>query len=265
MVLDYSKFNNIVDSDDEEEEERRKEQEQRKAAAAIERSKQGAASSSQSKVKVDKPHDAKGSAWNMNSWHYEEQDLGKWGKRRLQELLKNRHECFFEHDGLELEFEFDLSPGKVEGDCWTHIRKGKKVVGFDYELSLRYSGALRSDSNKWLATGRVEYEFTVDDDDPSVQFTSDQSFPFHNKIKAAVLEHITARLQVFVSELRVRGGGSGQGFASGSTESRVQVGQYQKYDSGPDGVANLQKVARDRAEEGKESKAKHLHCPVPTH
>ena len=149
MVLDYSKFNNIVDSDDEEEEQQRREQEERRAAAEAARKKQQQASksnqpsSTQPKVEVSKPQEAKGSAWNMNSWHYEEQNLSKWGKQRLQSLLKHHHECFLEHEGLELEFNFDLSQRKVEGDCWTHIRKGKKVDGKNYD-NLSYTFSLAS-------------------------------------------------------------------------------------------------------------------------
>lgn len=38
-------------------------------------------------VSAGQPVSAAGSAWNMNSWHYEEKNWSKWGKERLNALI----------------------------------------------------------------------------------------------------------------------------------------------------------------------------------
>ena len=71
---------------------------------------------------------AAGSLWNKNSWHWEEKDYNKWTKQRLIEIIS----------GIELSYGDkpvilkDINP---TGFASISVRKGKKIVSYEFELS----------------------------------------------------------------------------------------------------------------------------------
>ena len=82
MPIDYSKWDDIdSDSDDE--------TVPKPASVAQKNHSDATAAAPASSEEFDKKskQDATGSAWNMNSWHFEETKLDEWGRARLKELL----------------------------------------------------------------------------------------------------------------------------------------------------------------------------------
>ena len=85
-------------------------------------------------------------------------------------------------------------------------------------------------SNRWDLEGKVYYEVCVDDDEPEFRAEFKQRYPFQKQMEKALCSFVTEKFKVFVSELSAKGNTQAkEGFAA-KTESRVQVGQYQKYE-----------------------------------
>eukprot|EP00213_Chloropicon_mariensis_P004209 CAMPEP_0197474294 /NCGR_PEP_ID=MMETSP1309-20131121/5772_1 /TAXON_ID=464262 /ORGANISM="Genus nov. species nov., Strain RCC998" /LENGTH=265 /DNA_ID=CAMNT_0043013891 /DNA_START=41 /DNA_END=838 /DNA_ORIENTATION=+ len=220
---------------------------------------------------------AYGSSWNANSYHFEEKDYSTWGKKRLNELLdkletrKLPGSLPFTHREQEFTLDLKLEVKKLEGDAWCNIRKGKKLTCFNYELDLAFKGhVVGGTSNKWDLEGKMFYEVAVDDDEPEARFEFTQRYPFQKELEKTIRELVTGKFGVFVKELSDKGFSSHTDFAA-KVETRVQVGQYQKYDVGPDGVAALQETAKkysdkmnDETKQG-DKPSKHLHCEKMTH
>ena len=113
----------------------------------------------------------------------------------------------------------------------------------------------------------------------NISFTMHQDVPFKKLIQRSFVALIAKKCKKFVAELGEKGGGQGwtapdKGDTKGAA---VQVGQYQKYTQGPDGVAALQQKARQVSEkeaaEGGDDKdgvkkrnhQKRLHTTAETH
>ena len=115
----------------------------------------------------------------------------------------------------------------------------------------------------------------MDDDDPDVEFSCSERFPFHKKLQALVAGCVARQCATFVTDLTQKAAekkppAAEKGLAAGAAPA-VQVGQYRKYTAGPDGVANLQAAARqyssvqggpDAEEKGGQ---KHIHTDKATH
>jgi len=222
-----------------------------------------------------KKQDAFGSQWNANSYHYEERDYSSWGKKRLGELLDKvdtaKESLTVKHGAQEFSLDLKTDLKKTDGDAWVNIRKGKKMTCFNYELELAYKGhVVGGTDNKWDLEGKLYYELAVDDD-PETRFEHKQRYPFQSQIEKALVTFVNDKFKTFVAELSSKGNTQAkQGFAA-KIETRVQVGQYQKYEQGPDGVAALQETAKKYSEQQKsvtkqmETTSKHLHCEHHTH
>ena len=267
MPIDYSKWDDIdSDSDDE--------TPPKPAPAAQKKGTSDAtAAAPASSVEFDKKskQEATGSAWNMNSWHFEETKLDEWGRARLKELLHRAPVSeYIELDGLELDLDAKIVCREVKGDCWVHVRKGKKVWGHDFDCAIDWAGSIRGGSGLQIH-GFAEWNWAVDDEEIEIPVHMAQEVPFKRAVCAAVKKVIVSRCETFAKELAAkepakREGGEGGGLKEGN----VQVGQYKKYEAGPDGVAALQERARqmslEKGEEGATGKEqKRLHSQVPTH
>eukprot|EP00802_Teleaulax_amphioxeia_P021286 Tamp_21632.p1 GENE.Tamp_21632~~Tamp_21632.p1 ORF type:complete len:208 (-),score=41.99 Tamp_21632:510-1088(-) len=114
MPIDYSKWNNLDDSDDEEEAVKPKPAAAKKAVEA--------GKSTVTQVKLEKPKEAQGSAWNANNYHFEEQRLDAWGRDRLKKLLKEKANLEIAHQGQTFPFAFEFGVDKLEGlHAHTHV------------------------------------------------------------------------------------------------------------------------------------------------
>mmetsp|Transcript_11527 Transcript_11527/g.22022 ORF Transcript_11527/g.22022 Transcript_11527/m.22022 type:complete len:298 (+) Transcript_11527:134-1027(+) len=198
----------------------------------------------ESAPKAEKPTEAQGSAWNLNSWHFEEQDFTAWGEARLKQLLSQvpLAKISVEMDDLPASLSCVLDLKKLTGSAWTHIRKGKKIIGYDYEITMSWKGDIdQCGMLVTTASGEAKYELTVDDDEPTFEVSCSESYPWFSVLKADILRCLNGRCQLFVKELQAKGGGKGW---TPEVEGNVQVGQYSHYE-GVDGTAQSVSAAKE--------------------
>ena len=75
---------------------------------------------------------AVGSVWNKNSWHWEEKDYNKVAAEKLLEALGSIE--LMSSTGEKVEFS-EISP---KGFASISVRKGKKVVVFEYSIAMHF-------------------------------------------------------------------------------------------------------------------------------
>lgn len=112
--------------------------------------------------KVEKVQ-GQGSVWNTNSYFWEEKSVGKWAEARFKEVVGSfRHEF---PGGV-----FTISEvSKIEGEASVSIRKGKKIVSYDYNCKLLWELVLKDGEGKEVGKMKGEYEMPevssdIDDD-----------------------------------------------------------------------------------------------------
>lgn len=82
--------------------------------------------------------------------------------------------------------------------AWTHIRKGKKATGYNYEMALTWVGIVSGRDMSEQVHGSLDYELTVDDDEPDTVFKCAQNhIPFVPQVKTCLLRYVL--LPLFVS------------------------------------------------------------------
>jgi len=148
------------------------------------------------------------SKWNVNNWHWENKDWSSWAKDRLTELLTAVSVKVAGGAGTITVSEVS----KVEGDAYTNIRKGKKMVGFDIKISLSWKGVLRDGDGTDICTaqGTAKVPNLCEDEDVysvgSVTHEVQSGDSHADKLVAAFkkegVEAIQAQLRAFVDELK---------------------------------------------------------------
>ena len=265
MPIDYSKWDDIdSDSDDE--------TVPKPASVAQKNRSDATAAAPASSEEFDKKskQDATGSAWNMNSWHFEETKLDEWGRARLKELLHRAPVSqYLKSTGSSSISMQDCRAGD-QGGLLGSRQEGQEGVGHDFDCAIDWAGSIRGGSGLQIH-GFAEWNWAVDDDEVEVIVRMAQEVPFKPAVCAAVKKVIVARCEKFAKELAAMEPAKGEGEEGGGLkEGNVQVGQYQKYEAGPDGVAALQERARQmNLEKGEEvtsgKEQKRLHSQVPTY
>ena len=71
-----------------------------------------------------------GSVWNTNSYHWEEKSVAKWSEDTLRATLAQ-----FTHTMNDATFSVGEIT-KLSGESSVSIRKGKKIISFDYSIAL---------------------------------------------------------------------------------------------------------------------------------
>mmetsp|Transcript_6272 Transcript_6272/g.15205 ORF Transcript_6272/g.15205 Transcript_6272/m.15205 type:complete len:281 (+) Transcript_6272:103-945(+) len=200
MPVDYSKWDNLDLSDDSDEEEKR-----RKAAPKkrVDASKPGGAEEVVHKPSA--PKDANGAAWNASNYHWEEKQLDTWASQRLGQLFHAANKGVAEivlENGPTLDLTFNFSVDTMEADAWSHIRKGKAVVGYNVELELSVVGKIRTAAREERIEGKLRADVMVDDE-PNVDLSlsAGGTLPFSAQIRKALLGEFNARCSSFVTEL----------------------------------------------------------------
>jgi activator of HSP90 ATPase len=73
-----------------------------------------------------------GSVWNTNSYHWEEKSVNKWAEEKLRAVLSG-----FKYKWQDAEM--SISEIKdFKGESSVSIRKGKKLVAYDYRFTLAW-------------------------------------------------------------------------------------------------------------------------------
>lgn len=81
-----------------------------------------------------------GSVWNTNSYHWEEKSIGKWADDTLKQVVS--HFTYKFNDATLKVVEIK----EFKGSASMSVRKGKKLVQFDYNLEMKWEVTL-SDKN----------------------------------------------------------------------------------------------------------------------
>ena len=110
-------------------------------------------------------------------------------------------------EGLDLEFALRIYARKVEGEAsGSHVRRGKLVTGYNFELSLSWTGRVNG-GNSLDVHGTCSHERTVDDDEPEVERECAQAgrLPFWKQMRGHVVGLVSRQCALFVKELKARG------------------------------------------------------------
>ena len=67
-----------------------------------------------------------GSVWNQNSYHWEEKAVNQWAEDHLKKILTT-----YRHQWQEAHFHISELK-EFKGEASVSIRKGKKIVAYDY-------------------------------------------------------------------------------------------------------------------------------------
>ena len=140
-----------------------------------------------------------GSVWNPNSYFWEEKNLNKWSQEKIQEFLGS-----FVHTvpGGSLK----VTQCDITGDSSASIRKGKKIIVFDYEIDLKWKIDLKWDDNEAVVTGHFklpEVSNAVYDDEEEVVIhieysTGEESRDkIHDHLRGPVLDAIRKNLEKY--------------------------------------------------------------------
>ena len=73
-----------------------------------------------------------GSVWNTNSYHWEEKSVAKWAEDTLRSLISG-----FTHTWNDAHLKVKEIKS-FKGESSVSIRKGKKIVAYDYAISLSW-------------------------------------------------------------------------------------------------------------------------------
>ena len=107
--------------------------------------------------------EGQGSVWNTGSYFWEEKSVAKWSEQRIKEILGGFK---FEFPGGELRVS---SVEDLKGEASVSIRKGKKIVAYDYNFKLKWECSFRDGEGKEVASMKGQYELPevsndIDDD-----------------------------------------------------------------------------------------------------
>ena len=95
---------------------------------------------------------AQGSVWNTGSYFWEEKSVVKWAEERIKEVLGGFNYPF---PGGELTV---TAVDKLKGEASVSIRKGKKIVAYDYNALLKWQCTLRDGEGAEVASIKGTYE-----------------------------------------------------------------------------------------------------------
>eukprot|EP00288_Rhodomonas_lens_P016244 CAMPEP_0177699206 /NCGR_PEP_ID=MMETSP0484_2-20121128/5461_1 /TAXON_ID=354590 /ORGANISM="Rhodomonas lens, Strain RHODO" /LENGTH=246 /DNA_ID=CAMNT_0019210371 /DNA_START=65 /DNA_END=805 /DNA_ORIENTATION=+ len=196
MPVDYSKWDKLDCSDDSDDEKQKKPTVVKTTPAAPAPA-----------PKIAPPQKAAGSAWNSSNYHWEEQKLDVWGKQRLKDIFsKDKVSHRLDFNGAEIEITFSLDAFSVEGDVWTHIRKGNSVVGYNLELGISVKGKAKTSGGREEPLGMdVRGDLMVDDEiDWQIEWSAGGDLPFSKDVKNVVMARINELIASFLKDLEAK-------------------------------------------------------------
>ena len=155
-------------------------------------------------VVTDTKQKGTGSAWNANSYFWEEKNYNKWSKDKIQEYIGK-----FKHTvpGGSLE----VTDCDIEGEASISIRKGKKICSFDFEITLKWAVTLGSGDEKTKVTGTFklpEVSTAVYDDEEDLQINIEYKTGLENRekindtIRGEIVTALRKNVEKYVTEFK---------------------------------------------------------------
>ena len=92
-----------------------------------------------------------GSVWNTNSYHWEEKSVANWSNDTLRSVISS-----FKHTMNDSTLSIQEIT-KMEGEASVSIRKGKKIVSFDYAIDLKWQVVLADSDGNQIAKIEGKY------------------------------------------------------------------------------------------------------------
>jgi activator of HSP90 ATPase len=90
--------------------------------------------------------------WNTNSYFWEEKGVAKWAEERMKGILSGFRHTFA---GGEL---FITEVKSFGGESSVSIRKGKKIVSYDYNSKLKWECNFKDGDGNIVGTIKGEYD-----------------------------------------------------------------------------------------------------------
>ena len=95
-----------------------------------------------------------GSVWNNNSYHWEEKSVNKWAEETLKKTLSL---FYYKQDRCTLTIK---EVKELKGESSVSVRKGKKIVTYEYSAKLLYACSMSDETNSKVI-GTVEGQFDM--------------------------------------------------------------------------------------------------------
>ena len=109
------------------------------------------------KVSASQAIQGTGSVWNSNSYHWEEKNVNAWAEDTIKKSLSG---FTFSMNDMTLSV---IEITNLKGEAGSSVRKGKKIITFEYEIKLKWKCELSSGNQ---CTGEYYMpEFSNDDDE----------------------------------------------------------------------------------------------------
>lgn len=89
--------------------------------------------------------------WNTNSYFWEEKSVAKWSEERMKEILGSFK---YKFGGGELSV---TEVKELKGESSVSIRKGKKIVSYDYNAKLKWDCSLKDGEGNEVGKMKGEY------------------------------------------------------------------------------------------------------------
>ena len=86
-----------------------------------------------------------GSVWNTNSYHWEEKSVGKWADDTLKQTVSQFSYKFNDATLTVIEIK------EFKGEASMSVRKGKKIVQFDYNIIMKWKVSFCDKDGKEIA------------------------------------------------------------------------------------------------------------------
>jgi activator of HSP90 ATPase len=90
--------------------------------------------------------------WNTGNYFWEEKSVAKWSEERIKETLGGFKFAF---PGGELKV---TSVEDLKGEASVSIRKGKKIVAYDYNCKLKWECSFMDGEGNEVASMKGQYE-----------------------------------------------------------------------------------------------------------
>ena len=103
-----------------------------------------------------------GSVWNTNSYHWEEKSVAAWSNDTLRSILSG-----FSHSMNDAKVSV-TEIAKLEGESSVSIRKGKKIITYEYNIQLKWKCVLSNsgeDGPEMKVEGKWEMPDMCNDDE----------------------------------------------------------------------------------------------------
>jgi len=90
--------------------------------------------------------------WNTGNYFWEEKSVTKWAEERIKTVLGG-----FAHQIPSGQFKV-TAVDKLKGEASVSIRKGKKIVAYDYSAMLKWELSVKDGEGKEIASMKGTYE-----------------------------------------------------------------------------------------------------------